>query len=296
MRKNIGWWIVGLFFIVPYLNLFRLDIQGGHYYWMTKRLSFDQPLPLLLTILLLVFLVIGLSTFRARLFCSTLCPHNTVSKALRALEKRRLDKPVAVVLTPLIAFTLISYFDEPRLALHGILYGQSPMALAFFVVLCLFLGSLLWKLRSKFCQNVCPYGFLQHLFTPDNPTRVAKIGVATLLLLLAVAMTVAALSTSASEVSFKQVSRVETGSTITYVYNLGLTNNNATTAEHFTIKFAPDAPQPIGLDVHDAIEVGPGATKVVTFALRTARLVTVQFEVCTEHEGTCKPFNVTLSN
>ncbi|PWK13379.1 4Fe-4S binding protein [Tumebacillus permanentifrigoris] len=295
LRKSIGWWIIGLFFLVPDLNLFRLDLHSGHYYWMTKRLSYDQPLPLLLTILLLVFLVLGLSTFRARLFCTALCPHNTLSKGLRWLEQHRLDQPVAIVMTPLIAFTLVSYFYEPHDAWRGIVYAESPMALAFFAVLCVFLGWLLLRLRSKFCQHACPYGFFQHLFTPANPTRLAKTLVALVLVLLAGGMTVAALRTSRSEVSLQQLSRVQTGQSMTYVYKLGLTNNNRKSAELFTIKFDPAGPQPIGAGIRNGHTVNPGATEQLTFALRTTELATVQFAVCAQREGICKPFSTTLS-
>jgi hypothetical protein len=295
LRKSVGWWIILLFFLVPYLNLFRLDLHSGHYYWMTRRLSFDQPLPLLLTILMLVFLVLGLSTFRARLFCSAICPHNTLSKGLRWLERHRFDQPVAIVMTPLIAFTLISYFYEPRNAWRGIAYAESPTALAFFAVLCVFLGWLLLRLRSKFCQHACPYGFFQHLFTPANPTVLAKSLVALVLVVLAGAMTVTALSTTASEMSLKQVSRVQIGQTMTYVYQLGLTNNNRKAAEGFRVKFDPAGPQPEGAGLQDLLQVGPGESQQLTFALRTTQLVTVKFEVCAQREGVCKAFSTTLS-
>lgn len=295
LGKSVSWAVVVLFFLVPYLNLFRLDIQGGHYYWMTKRLSFDQPLPLLLTILLLVFLVLGLSFFRARLFCSVICPHNTFSKALRWLERRRLDLPVAIVCTPLVAFTLISYFEAPQQAWRGIMHAESPMALAFFVVLCLFVGWLLVRLRTKFCQHACPYGFLQHLFTPENPTKLAKTLVALLLIVLAGGMTVTALHASASEVSLKQTSRVQIGSTMTYVYALTLTNNSAKSPEVFQVKFPPGAIQPEGAQIDSPIPVAAGSSRQLSFALRTDKVITVRFEVCAQQEGICKPFSTTLS-
>ncbi|TCP58314.1 4Fe-4S binding protein [Tumebacillus sp. BK434] len=292
MRKWLQVIILLLFFIVPYFDLFRIDIPGGHYYWFTRRLPFSQAMPLLLTVLWLVFLVLGLSFFKPRLFCSHLCPHNTMSKFLRALQRYKLDLPLAILLTPLVAFTLIAYFVDPRQVWSAITQGTSGMILIFFLFLCLFIGALLLRLRHKFCSNVCPYGHLQHLIRPERTTTLGKIVTAALLLLLGSATVLSVFFTSGLEINLGTIARVNAGHKMIYTYELRLVNNRK---QPETVSVTFHKLQPIRSPFAEPILVQPGEAMQIPFSFEVQQTEEVEFDVCPQEQADCKQFHFSLS-
>lgn len=293
MRKWTGPLVFLLFFLVPYLNLFRIDIPTGHYYWFTRRFPFSEALPLLLTVLLLVFTVFGLSFFRPRLFCSHMCPHNTTSRWLRKLMQWKLDIPVGILLAPLVSFTLLSYFAAPATVWAALTRGTSTILLVAFVVLTVFVGYLLLRLRQDFCKMVCPYGFFQHLFAPDAPKRSQQWIVVIVLLLLTAGMVTTATLTSSVEISLVSGTRVPTPNAVTYTYTVTLANDSAV-PETFTLRHLA-GPPPAGSPFMPPPLVAPGESKGVPVAFRVAHTEVVQFEVCATQSAICKPFSISLS-
>lgn len=291
-RRASEWLILILYFAVPQLDLFRIDILGGHYYWMTLRFSFAQSLPLLLTIVFLVFLVIGLNFFKPRMFCSHACPHNTASQILRSLKKWKLDLPVALLATPVITFTLLSYFVAPGDIWRALTTFQ-PLFLALtFLVLSLFIGGLVLRMRARFCANICPYGFFQQLITPERTSRSKQILVSTVMLVLASSMIASAMTTPGVEIALSNGARIKTGpATMTYTYNLALVNNQRT-AETFHLTF--HALRPVGNHFDAPLVLQPGEEKLLPFAFQATHNEQVAIEICTA-SGTCKSFNFTLS-
>lgn len=294
MRKWSEFSIFLLYFLVPFLDLFRIDIPNGTYYWMTLRFPFAHAMPLLLTVLFLVFLVIGLNFFRSRMFCSHLCPHGTVSQWLRKLMHYKLDIPIAVLLTPLISFTMLIYFVDKKEAWEAITTGGSAIIITAFLVLCLFIGVLLIRLRQKFCANACPYGFFQNLLTPEQSNTGKKAAVSLVLVLLGAAMTYSALTTPQTDIALGIGARIKTGAdTMTYTYNLKL-SNYIKAPETFVIRFKSKL-HPVGKEFSEPIVVPEGGEKVLPFAFQVQQAEQVSFEVCAQEEGTCNDFSFTLA-
>jgi len=293
LRKWSEVLVLVLFFVVPFLDLFRIDILSGHYYWLTLRFAFAQALPLLLTILLLVFVVIGLNFFKPRMFCSHFCPHNTTSQWMRTLVAYKLDIPVAILVTPAIAFTLMSYFVDPGKLFDAIISFDPPFMAGFFVATCVFIGALVIKLRSKFCANICPYGFFQQLITPEKTSFGKKFAVSLVMMVLAGGMVASAVMTPGTEISLGTGARMKTGpETMTYTYNLTLVNNQGID-ETFNVRF-PKL-HPVGREFDAPITLKPGEEKVLPFAFQAAKDEQVQLTVCTEKEARCKDFSFTLA-
>lgn len=292
MRKWIQLVILLLFFIVPYTDLFRIDIPSGHYYWFTRKLSFSQAMPLLLTVLWLVFLVLGLTFFKPRLFCSHFCPHNTMSQVLRTIRRWKLDLPLAILLTPPVAFTLLAYFVDPRTAWQAITEGRSTIILAFFIALCLFIGFLLLKLRHQFCRNTCPYGYFQQLFRPERTTRLGKVITASLLVLLAIATAVSVRFTSGVEIDLGTIARIHAGTRMIYTYELRLVNNRSE-QERVTVTF--QKLKPFNHPEEQQIVLQPGEEKQVPFSFQVEKTEEVLLDVCAENEDRCKQFQFSLS-
>jgi hypothetical protein len=292
MRKWSEFLIFILYFLVPYFDIFRIDIPSGYYYWFTIKFPFSHALPLVLTILFLVMLVIGLSFFKPRMFCSHLCPHNTAAQWMRTLIKYKLDYPFGIILTPIISFTMLCYFVAPATVWSALTEGTSQMILVFYIAVTLFIGFLLLKLRSNFCKNICPYGIFQQLVRPEKPTRTQQIVVSVLLVLLASAMVTSAVATSTTEISLGTANRIKTGDMMTYTYNLKLVNNS-NAPETFVIKFYEF--EPVGKEFKDPIVLQPGEEKTLPFAFQAKTTQHVKFTVHTEHENRTETFQFTLA-
>ncbi|ARU59912.1 hypothetical protein CBW65_01695 [Tumebacillus avium] len=292
MRKWLQPVILLLFFIVPYFDLFRIDIPGGQYYWFTRRLPFSQAMPLLLTVLWLVFLVLGLSFFKPRLFCSHFCPHNTISKFLRALQRYKLDLPLAILLTPLVAFTLIAYFVDPHRIWSALTEGTSGMVLIFFLVLCLFIGALLLRLRHKFCSTVCPYGYIQQMFRPERTTTLGKIVTAALLLMLGGATVLSVFFTSGLEIDLGTIARVNAGNRMIYTYELRLVNNRKQ-SESVSVTF--HKLEPIRNPFAEPILIQSGEAMKIPFSFEVQQTQEVEFDVCPQQPADCERFRFSLS-
>lgn len=292
MRKWNEFVVFLLFFTVPFLDLFRIDIPNGHYYWFMMRFPFSHSLPLLLTIIFLVFTVIGLTFFKPRMFCSHFCPHNTMSQWERMLSRYKLDVPLGIAITPLISFTLMCYFVAPATIWDALIHGSSKMIWTFFIGLTLFIGVLVVKFRSEFCKNVCPYGLFQQLLRPEKPTLGKKIAVSIVMVLMASAMVASGLLTSGNEISLGSGARIKNGDTMTYTYTLSLANNQSE-PETYVIKF--NKLTPVGSEYAEPITLQPGEEKIIPFAFQVTEATGVQIDVATQKEGKQKSFAFTLA-
>ena len=112
---------LALFFLVPVLNLFRIDLVNQHFYLLTQKFSFHEGYILLLAILTLVFSFVSISQWFGRQFCGWLCPHNTFVGYLIRFTKwntnqvirHSVDLLLSIIFAPIIAFCLLSYFINP---------------------------------------------------------------------------------------------------------------------------------------------------------------------------------------
>jgi hypothetical protein len=174
------------FFLVPLLNVFRIDVGGQHFFLFGKKFAYDDGLLLLVAILFLVLLVVLGAKISHRFFCSYMCPHNTFVGFLIRIGKRvpGLDWAVAVLLAPLAAFALLAYFVDPGWLWNAIISFRGSPLLIFYWFTAVGLFLLFGIFRYKFCANACPYGFFQMVFKDTPRERNGVQGLASRLPLL----------------------------------------------------------------------------------------------------------------
>ncbi|AMA72537.1 MULTISPECIES: 4Fe-4S binding protein [Aneurinibacillus] len=237
--------ILILFFIVPLLDIFRIDVTHLHFYVLTKSFSFNEGYILLLTVLVLVFTFVSISQWFGRQFCGWLCPHNTFSKYLTKITHSRtlrnhpalrtvLDIGLSLVFAPIIAFSMIAYFYNPK-DLFREITSLDTGAWAFwaYVLTTIFFFIMVNRLRHVFCRNACPYGMLQMILSDKN-SRTGGIKnmfrgtglVLTVLMAVMVSILLFAIFTSTGfTVSIdKNLQGVPSENHIIYTYNLQVEN------------------------------------------------------------------------
>ncbi|MGO4887945.1 4Fe-4S binding protein [Anaerobacillus sp. MEB173] len=174
------------FFLVPLLNLFRLDLFYGHFYILGKRFSFNEAIILLLAILLLVLFFIIISKLFHRHFCRWICPHNSFISLLIKLrsipffkKKQRLaslvETAITFVFAPIISFSFFSYFINPKeilVTIHSLDFLSIIGSIYVFFTLLFYL--LISTFKQRFCKSGCPYGLLQNVFSDQTKTKRLK--------------------------------------------------------------------------------------------------------------------------
>jgi hypothetical protein len=253
--------ILVLFFIVPLLDIFRIDLTHLHFYVLRKSFSFNDGYILLLTVLVLVFTFVSISQWFGRQFCGWMCPHNTFSGYLTKLTKSKtlrnspnlrnaIDIGVSVIFAPLIGFSMIAYFYNPKNLLQDILsFNTGAWSFWAYILTMLFFFVMINRLRHKFCRSACPYGMLQMILSDKNSRtgdmknmfRGAGL-VLTILMTTMVSILLFAIFTSTGfAVSIgKNLQGIAAKDRIIYTYNLQIENlQNKTTTFKLEYKNVP---------------------------------------------------------
>lgn len=245
-----------LFFFVPLLNLFRMDLENQYFYILRQKFSFSEGYILLLAILTLVFSFVSISQWFGRQFCGWLCPHNTFVGYLTRITKwqwltskvfrHTLDIVISVVFAPIIAYCTLAYFINPYEIWHILtttnLFNMTGIS---FIVLTGFFFVMINRLRYKFCQNACPYGMLQMILSNGNQKRTLSqsifsgVGIVllTIMTLLVASTFYFALSSPGYMISVaKKVNGVPSENQLIYSFELKVENLKDTT-QNYKIAF-----------------------------------------------------------
>ncbi|HJV47347.1 MAG TPA: 4Fe-4S binding protein [Bacillota bacterium] len=235
-----------LFFIVPVLDLFRLDLSQLRFYLFQRSFPFSEGYIFLLSVLLLVFVFVGISKWFGRQFCGWLCPHNTFSVNLAKLigsrffkGKKFLQKSVdlflSILFAPIISFSMLAYFYNPHELLNEIVFFQyKNWSFDVYLFLCIFFFVMINRLRSNFCRSACPYGMLQMILSDKNSKmgNVRNLFSGTGLVLLVIVISLVSLlsysvfSTKGFSISVqKQLQGVKNGNEFLYSYSISLENS-----------------------------------------------------------------------
>ena len=186
-RKAVHLFCFLVFLALPYTNLMRFDIPRQRFFFMGQELWINEFAIILLTLMFLLFVILGTSMLYGRVYCSYLCPQMIFSEVSLDVEQRlrrwvtkklidwspasreRLTRAVFwLMLLPasiFLAFTFISYFVEPGDLLGRLLSLDVETAggIAGATVTALVFLDFAF-LRTRFCTMICPYGYLQGMF------------------------------------------------------------------------------------------------------------------------------------
>ena len=172
-----------LFFLVPMLDLFRIDLTHLHFYVLRRSFAFSEGLILLLVILTLVIFFLGISKWFGRQFCGWMCPHNTFSGYLTKITNSKtlknnkglretIDIGLSVIFSPIIAFAFVAYFYNPQELLNDIVtFNTGGWAFWAYILIIGFFFLMINRLRHKFCRSTCPYGMLQMILSDKNSQK-----------------------------------------------------------------------------------------------------------------------------
>jgi len=181
--------------VLPFLNIFRLDIPTLRFYFFNSVLWVDEFYLLFLALMLLLWVIVMFSMLYGRVWCGWMCPQTVVSELVRWWEgkSRRLfrvprtggrswRRAAATALlgigtaavSVLIGFNIVAFFVDPvsmiRDIVSGTLGAVTGGIIAGIAALVLVDG-LFW--REKFCAKACPYGMMQMLVT-DGRTQIVQ--------------------------------------------------------------------------------------------------------------------------
>lgn len=187
-RKRIHFLCFLIFAALPFFNVMRFDIPRQRFYFAGQELWISEFSIIFFTLMFLLFTIAAASMLYGRVYCSYLCPQmifSEMSLALqdrfkRAVNKRFIEWPaklrataaamlfysVLAVISVFLSFVFISYFVEPRDLLRRLMAfdivtagGISGAATTVFTFLDFAF------VRLNFCKMICPYGYLQGMFS-----------------------------------------------------------------------------------------------------------------------------------
>jgi hypothetical protein len=220
LRTKSQLFILLAFFLVPILDIFRLDLITQSFYLFRKGFSFGVGFIYLLAVLLLVIIFLAISKWYERKFCSWVCPHNTVVNVLYKLssqaflKKRPKLRTVTMFITSLFvsisaSFGLLAYFINPTYLAATIIKLQLLSVVGtLFVFLTTIFFLIIHHLKQRFCSNACPYGHFQKLFADkskkENHFRFLKgINLLLLTLLIGLLFSLVAFSLTSNQYTVK---------------------------------------------------------------------------------------------
>jgi hypothetical protein len=279
--------ILVLFFVVPLLNIFRIDLTHFHFYVLRKSFSFNDGYILLLTVLVLVFTFVSISQWFGRQFCGWMCPHNTFSRYVTKITNSKtlhknaglrntIDIGLSIIFSPLVAFSMIAYFYNPHDLLQDIINLHTD-AWSFwaYILTTLFFFVMINRMRHSFCRNACPYGMLQMILSDKNSrtggTKNMFRGAGlmlTLLMTIMVSILLFAIFTSTGfAVSIgKNLEGIPAEKRIIYTYNLQVENLKSKPST-FTLEYK-NVPKNWDVRLPAEIKAGPGSTANETLLFR----------------------------
>jgi cytochrome c oxidase accessory protein FixG len=195
-RKLIQLGCFLIFLALPFFNVMRFDIPRQRFYFAGYELWINEFAIIFFSLLFLLYVVAAASMLYGRVYCGYLCPQMIFSEASLKLEERlgkfvnkhfiTLNKQKRQLLTRglfygalliasiFLSFVFIAYFVEPRdlfsrlLALDiktaGGIAGAATTLITFLDFA---------FVRTHFCTTICPYGYLQGMFS-DKHTLIVE--------------------------------------------------------------------------------------------------------------------------
>jgi cytochrome c oxidase accessory protein FixG len=181
--------------VMPFLNIFRLDVPTLRFYFFNSVLWLDEFYILFLALMLFLWVFVMFAMLYGRVWCGWMCPQTVVSELVRWWEGKmrrmfrvprsggafwRRGGSFALVaagtaaVSLLIGFNLVAFFVDPVSMIRDIAAGRLGVVtggiIAGIAALVLVDG-LYW--REKFCAKACPYGMMQMLVT-DSRTQIVQ--------------------------------------------------------------------------------------------------------------------------
>lgn len=190
-RRLIQTVCFGVFLVLPFFNVMRFDIPRQRFYFAGYELWINEFAIIFFALLFMLYIIAAASMLYGRVYCGYLCPQMIFSEASLGIEdkikkfinkrfikvdarKRNLISRVLfysalTVGSIFLAFVFISYFVEPR-DLLGRLFSFDIVTAGGIAgaatTLITFLDFAF--VRQRFCTTICPYGYLQGMFSDRN--------------------------------------------------------------------------------------------------------------------------------
>lgn len=196
-----------LFLLAPWLDIFRFDLNAGHFViighaWIfglepSQYQCFDTPTQVnhlvfnfILPVVILVSVFVFLSWKYGRLYCGWLCPHFSVVETINHLMEKYLgrvtlwEKPLkdsksgvwllilllCLLIAFIWAFTILSYVLPPFELFNDLFSADLTFGpTIFLLVMTLVLTLDFFFARHLFCKYGCSVGMLQSFAWMGNP-------------------------------------------------------------------------------------------------------------------------------
>jgi cytochrome c oxidase accessory protein FixG len=181
--------------VMPFLNIFRLDVPTLRFYFFNSVLWLDEFYLLFLALMLFLWIFVMFAMLYGRVWCGWMCPQTVVSELVRWWQGKtrrmfrvprsggpfwRRGGAFALLaagtgaVSLFIGFNLVAFFVDPVSMIRDIAAGRLSVVtggiIAGIAGLVLVDG-LYW--REKFCAKACPYGMMQMLVT-DSKTQIVQ--------------------------------------------------------------------------------------------------------------------------
>lgn len=187
-RKRLHFLCFLIFVSLPFFDVMRFDIPRQRFYFAGQELWISEFSIIFFTLMFLLFTIAAASMLYGRVYCSYLCPQmifSEMSLALqdrfrKAINKRFIEWPskvrataaamlfysVLLMISVFLAFVFISYFVEPRDLLKRLMRFDIVTAAGIAGAVTTLLTFLDFAfVRVHFCKMICPYGYLQGMFS-----------------------------------------------------------------------------------------------------------------------------------
>jgi cytochrome c oxidase accessory protein FixG len=180
-----------VFLVLPFFNVMRFDIPRQRFYFAGYELWINEFAIIFFALLFLLYIIAAASMLYGRVYCGYLCPQMIFSEASLGIEdriKRFINKrfirmnakkrnlisrvlfySALTVGSVFLAFVFIAYFVEPR-DLLGRLFSFDIVTAGGIAGAATTLVTFLdfAFVRQRFCTTICPYGYLQGMFSDRN--------------------------------------------------------------------------------------------------------------------------------
>lgn len=176
------------FTLIPILDIFRIDADGGFFLLLGRRFFMKQAYLLAILFILMVVLLVLAARSYGRIFCGWLCSQNSWAelgdriKALANKKKKGAGQWLAlsgwlVLAAATIAYTafgLLAYLMDPTDLLRRLLSGELKAIISIAIAKYTVLAVLdLLLIGHNFCHAVCPYAIFQRFLSAPTTMRVA---------------------------------------------------------------------------------------------------------------------------
>ena len=198
-RRLVQALTTGAVVVLPFLNIFRMDVPTLRFYFFSSVLWLDEFYLLFLAVMLLLWVIVIFSMLYGRVWCGWMCPQTVVSELARWWEGRvrrllrvppsggaswrRIGMWVLLgagmgLVAAVIGFNIVAFFVDPVSMIRSLASGTLPAVTGGIIAgiaLLVLVDALFW--REKFCAKACPYGMMQMLVT-DRHTQIVRYSTA----------------------------------------------------------------------------------------------------------------------